>query len=239
MLCSDLLHCSLAGAVDVVFYCIFLAGSCDCCVMILLHCSLWLLYSMIDKFVFSCIHLLQELSLLCSQRSLLFTDSLALWSKSYDCYVMTRISSIVTKTRRTSSYSYMTKHYISWWMRSSRVWMRSSRGVRASDFQCLCRNSPDFDPSILRHSGICWAADEAVLNNVQKIQKILLYKNIITFSHLCTVLYRRKPFALYDFALEGFYFLGPWIVLAELWFFDIVWIQRGGKVYNPLISINL
>ncbi len=49
-------------------------------------------------------------------------------------------------------------------MRSSRVWMRSSRVVRAFD----CRNSPWFDPSIFRHSGIWGAADEAVLNTVHR-----------------------------------------------------------------------
>ncbi len=53
------------------------------------------------------------------------------------------------------------------WMTSSRVWMRSSREVRASDFQCQSRNSPGFEPSILWHSGIWWAADEAVLNKVK------------------------------------------------------------------------
>jgi hypothetical protein len=31
-------------------------------------------------------------------------------------------------------------------------WMRSSRVVRASGYQCQSRNSPGFDPSILRHS---------------------------------------------------------------------------------------
>jgi hypothetical protein len=30
---------------------------------------------------------------------------------------------------------------------------------------------PKFDPSILRHSEICGAADEAVLNNVHKKEK--------------------------------------------------------------------
>jgi hypothetical protein len=34
------------------------------------------------------------------------------------------------------------------------IWMRSSLAVRASDCQCRSRNSPGFDPSILRHSGI-------------------------------------------------------------------------------------
>ncbi len=40
--------------------------------------------------------------------------------------------------------------------------------VRASDCQCRNRNSPTFDPSILRHSGIWGAADEAVLDTVHK-----------------------------------------------------------------------
>ncbi len=42
--------------------------------------------------------------------------------------------------------------------------MRSSRVVRASDSQCRSSNCPGFDPSILRHSGIWGAADEAALN---------------------------------------------------------------------------
>ncbi len=46
------------------------------------------------------------------------------------------------------------------------TWMRSSRVVRASDCQCRSRNSPRFDPSILWHSGVWRAADEAVLNKV-------------------------------------------------------------------------
>jgi hypothetical protein len=46
--------------------------------------------------------------------------------------------------------------------------MRSSRAVRASDSQCRSRNCPGFDPSILRHSGIRGAADEAVLNIAHK-----------------------------------------------------------------------
>ncbi len=58
--------------------------------------------------------------------------------------------------------------------RSSLVWMRSNLVVRVSDCQCRSRNSPGFDPSILRHSGIRGAADEAVLNTVlgkKEIQK--------------------------------------------------------------------
>ncbi len=35
---------------------------------------------------------------------------------------------------------------------------------RASDCQCLSRNSPAFNHSVLQHSGILRAADEAVLN---------------------------------------------------------------------------
>jgi len=39
--------------------------------------------------------------------------------------------------------------------------MRSSRVIRASNYLCQSRNSPGLDPSILRHSGIKGAADEA------------------------------------------------------------------------------
>jgi hypothetical protein len=42
------------------------------------------------------------------------------------------------------------------------------RVVIASGCQCQSRNSPRLDLSILSHSGICEAADEAVLNNVHK-----------------------------------------------------------------------
>ncbi len=66
------------------------------------------------------------------------------------------------------------------WMRFSRVcgwdqakkWMRSSRVVRASDSQFRSRQCTGFDLSILRHSGIWGAADEAVLNIVHKKKKI-------------------------------------------------------------------
>jgi hypothetical protein len=39
---------------------------------------------------------------------------------------------------------------------------------RASGCQCQIRNSPGFDPRLLRHSGIWGMADEAVLNYVHK-----------------------------------------------------------------------
>jgi hypothetical protein len=47
-----------------------------------------------------------------------------------------------------------------------------SRLVRESDSQCRSSNCPGFDPSILRHSGIWRAADEALLNIVHKKKKI-------------------------------------------------------------------
>ncbi len=56
-------------------------------------------------------------------------------------------------------------------MRSSPV-AEESPVVRASNFQCTGCNVPGFDPSIRRHSGIWGAADEAVLNTVQKKIKI-------------------------------------------------------------------
>ncbi len=59
--------------------------------------------------------------------------------------------------------------------------MRSNRLVRASDCQWRSRNSPGFDPSILRHSGIWGAADEAVLNTVhrEKNKKIPLFNYVL------------------------------------------------------------
>jgi hypothetical protein len=73
----------------------------------------------------------------------------------------------------------------SWmWMRSSLLWMRSSRVVRAPDCQCQSRNSPGFDPSILRHSGIWGAADEAACVEKcvhQKIKENLLLMIIWSF----------------------------------------------------------
>jgi hypothetical protein len=52
---------------------------------------------------------------------------------------------------------------------------RSCRLVGASDSQCRNRNCPGFrfDPSILWHSGIWGAADEAVLSIIHKKKKIL------------------------------------------------------------------
>jgi hypothetical protein len=49
--------------------------------------------------------------------------------------------------------------------------MRTSRVVKASDCQCQSRNSPGIDHSILQHSGIGGAADEAVLNKIIKKEK--------------------------------------------------------------------
>jgi hypothetical protein len=46
--------------------------------------------------------------------------------------------------------------------------MRSIRAVKVSDCQCRSRYGLGFDPSIFEHSGICGAADDAVLNNVLK-----------------------------------------------------------------------
>ncbi len=57
--------------------------------------------------------------------------------------------------------------------------MRCSRVVRASDCQCRSRNSPRLDLSILRHSGIWGAADEAVW--IQYIKKMKNKCNFLLF----------------------------------------------------------
>ncbi len=56
--------------------------------------------------------------------------------------------------------------------------------VRASGRQCQSRNSPGFDPSIFRHSGLWGAADEAVLKNVHKRKKSKKSPKLITSSSL-------------------------------------------------------
>ncbi len=53
----------------------------------------------------------------------------------------------------------------------SHQWKRFSRVVRVADCQCQNRQSPGFDPSILRHSGIGRAADETGLKSTLKINK--------------------------------------------------------------------
>ncbi len=72
-------------------------------------------------------------------------------------------------------------------IRSSRVWMRSSRVDRGSGCHCQSRNSPGLGPSIFRHSGIWRAADEAVLNIVHNffflIQLITERIRYFTFRH--------------------------------------------------------
>jgi hypothetical protein len=62
--------------------------------------------------------------------------------------------------------------------------------VRASGYRCLCRISPGFDPSILRHSGIRAAADEAVLNNVHTKKKCKKSPFIIEYWTFKNVIYR-------------------------------------------------
>ncbi len=57
------------------------------------------------------------------------------------------------------------------WWDLTELWMRSCRVVRASGCQCRSRNSPGFDPSILRHSGIRGATDGLVLNTVHRREK--------------------------------------------------------------------
>jgi hypothetical protein len=71
-------------------------------------------------------------------------------------------------------------------MRSSQ-WMRSSLVVRASDCQFRSRNSPGFDSSIFRHSGICGAADEAVLNTVPYIEEKKSYFCCIFFLQFLVI----------------------------------------------------
>ncbi len=76
------------------------------------------------------------------------------------------------------------------------MWVRSSKVVRASDWQCRSRNIPGFDTSILRHSGISGAADEAVLNKVHikqitKIPLFIMYS--VGLQEKCRPYYYKNP----------------------------------------------
>ncbi len=63
-------------------------------------------------------------------------------------------------------YSFVTERILfgAWLYVSFLFGMRSRQVVRAANCQCPSRNSLEFNLSILRHSGILGAADEAVLN---------------------------------------------------------------------------
>jgi hypothetical protein len=74
-------------------------------------------------------------------------------------------------------------------------WMRSSRLVRASDCQCRSRNSPGFDPSILRHSRSGGATNETVLNKVPYIRKKIPLKKFPKGSAELWRAYRRGAVA--------------------------------------------
>ncbi len=74
-------------------------------------------------------------------------------------------------------------------------WMRFSLVVRASN--CRSRNSPGFDPSILRHSGIWGAADEAVLNTLHR--KNIKNPLVFLFHHFIKVYRHGFSFSLVTF----------------------------------------
>ncbi len=81
---------------------------------------------------------------------------------------------LVTSLKHRRDYEYrlpFSQWFYAVWRRlafTDFCWMRSSWVIRASG---PIRNSPGFYPSILRHSRIWGAADEAVLNNVSKKKK--------------------------------------------------------------------
>ncbi len=79
------------------------------------------------------------------------------------------------------------------WMRSS--WL--SWVIRASG---PIRNSPGFYPSILRHSGIWGAADEAVLNSVSKNKK--MYRKYLYSVSVIQILYFIFSFLCFFFRVH-------------------------------------
>ncbi len=78
--------------------------------------------------------------------------------------------------------------------------MRSSQVLRASGCQCQSRNSPEFDPSIIRDNGIWGAAEESVLNKIHK-NKNSPSENIFALFMLFFLVY---PFLPYFFLTPSF-----------------------------------
>ncbi len=101
--------------------------------------------------------------------------------------------------------------------------MRSSRVVRTSDNQCRSRNCTGFDPSILRHSGIWGAADEAVLNiaHKNKNQKIPVLGMFLTALWIRIKPFRRKTVRFQTFYDVTIAFVGDFVHL-RLKAFDII-----------------
>jgi hypothetical protein len=80
---------------------------------------------------------------------------------------------------------------------------------------CQCQNT-GFDPSILRHSGIWGAADEAVLNKVhKKPKKIPLFKSL----HLKSYLQRNRQIEFWVSGINGSFWLGRQQVWSIVWLF--------------------
>jgi hypothetical protein len=79
-------------------------------------------------------------------------------------YYFRFISVRLSRSYSLSAASYSTSKHL--FAKALHLWMRSSRVVRASDCLCQSRNDAGFDPSILRHSEIWGAEDEAVFYKV-------------------------------------------------------------------------
>ncbi len=103
-------------------------------------------------------------------------------------------------------------------MRSSRLRMRSSRVIRVSDGQCRSRNCPGFDPSILWHSEIWEAADEAVLNKLlKKNPKIPLFKYNSQWKIWNIFTSRLRSYLLKEYAARTFQAPSPSMLLYCMW----------------------
>jgi hypothetical protein len=92
---------------------------------------------------YKCVTHCLSVTVLVQQLHFVFLDQVLLLSICFPLFVRHKISFCILFSRSSLV-----------WKRSRLVWMRPSLVVRASDCQCQRRNSPGFDPSILRHSGI-------------------------------------------------------------------------------------
>ncbi len=91
-----------------------------------------------------------------------------------------------------------------------------------SDCQCRRRNSPGFDSSILRHSGIWGAADEAVLNTVHRKNP----KNFLCLTMSCPRVWKR----LRDFMIKNIHERN--VRNADIYISSCLWQKNAGLMHN-------
>jgi hypothetical protein len=124
-------------------------------------------------------------------------------------------------------------------MRSSRVdeiepsgWGLAECMVTESACQCQSRNSPGFDPSILRRSGIWGTADEALLNKVHTNRPIWLLLQVewLAWIEMPKKFFKKKRSSLTKTEIYGHpNFCGHLLLLSRNFSRQAISQEAGGR----------